>query len=345
MLEQLRHILVIRLSSLGDILLTTPALRLLRDHCPHARIDVLVKAAYHDLLRAHPCVDRVLLMPEHQSLTMTLRTVRQTHYDVVLDLHRALRSRLLYWGAVARRRLAYNKHTWRRALLVHGRWNTLQTVPPISARYAVPLRRLGIHAPLPEMSMEVDAVSSAAIRDYLAQHFPPGLEQPLLAVAPGSRWPTKRWLIDRFARVAQDLARQRDAAVVLLGDASDTSLAQTLRSQLGVPVLDCTGQLAIMQTAALLQRCQLLVCNDSGLMHMATALAVPVVAIFGPTVQEFGFYPMQEQARVVSHPLACRPCSTKGAVRCPRGHHECMEGVTTKQVLTAAMQLWEGVPG
>ncbi len=345
MLEQLRHILVIRLSSLGDIMLTTPVLRLLRDHCPNARIDVLVKAAYHDLLRAHPCVDRVLLMSERQSMATTLRTVRQTHYDVVLDLHRTFRSRLVYWGVGARRRLAYNKHTWRRALLVHGRWNTLQTVPPIPARYAVPLRRLGIRAPLPEVSMEVDAASSAAIRDYLRRNFPPGLEQPLLAVAPGARWPTKRWLTDRFARVAQELAYQRDAAVVLLGDAGDTSLARTICSQLRVPVLDCTGRLALMQTAALLQRCQLLVCNDSGLMHMATALQIPVVAIFGPTVREFGFYPMQEQARVLSHPLACRPCSTKGAVRCPRGHHECMEEVTTKQVLTAAMQLWEGVTG
>ena len=345
MLEQLRHILVIRLSSLGDILLTTPVLRLLRDHCPNARIDVLVKAAYHDLLRAHSCADHVLLVPERQSVTTTLRTLRQTHYDVVLDLHRTLRSRLLYWGVVARRRLAYNKYTWRRALLVYGGWNTLRAMPPIPARYAAPLRRLGITAPLPEVSMELDTASSVAIRDYLAQTFPTGLKQPLLAVAPGALWPTKLWLTDRFACVAQELARQHDAAVVLLGDAGDTSLARTICSQLRVPVLDCTGRLSLMQTAALLQRCQLLLCNDSGLMHMATALQVPVVAIFGPTVQEFGFYPMQVQAQVLSHPVACRPCSTKGSVRCPRGHHECMQNVTTKQVLTAAMQLWEGVQG
>ncbi len=345
MLEQLRHILVIRLSSLGDILLTTPVLRLLRSHCPNARIDVLVRATYQDLLLAHPCVDRVILMPECQSMITMLRTLRQTHYDVVLDLHRTLRSRLLYWGVVARRRLAYNKYTWRRALLVYGRWNTLQAMPPIPARYAAPLRRLGITAPLPNVSMELDPASAVAIQDYLAQTFPPGLKQPLLAVAPGAVWPTKRWLSDRFAGVAEELARQHNAAVVLLGDAGDTGLARTICRQLRVPMLDCTGQLSLMQTAALLQRCQLLLCNDSGLMHMATALQVPVVAIFGPTVQEFGFYPMHMQALALSHSVACRPCSTKGSMRCPRGHHECMQRVTTKQVLTAAMQLWEGVSG
>jgi heptosyltransferase-2 len=98
----------------------------------------------------------------------------------------------------------------------------------------------------------------------------------------------------------------------------------------------------LMHTAALLQLCHLLLSNDSGLMHMATALRVPVVAIFGPTVQEFGFYPFKASAQVVSTALACRPCSTKGSTRCPRGHHQCMQQVTVAQVLAAASKLWGG---
>jgi heptosyltransferase-2 len=95
-----------------------------------------------------------------------------------------------------------------------------------------------------------------------------------------------------------------------------------------------------MQTAALLQRCRLLLSNDSGLMHMATALRVPVIAIFGPTVQEFGFYPFQARAQVISAALSCRPCSTKGSLHCPRGHHHCMQQVTVPQVFSAAQHLW-----
>ena len=96
MLEMVQRILIIRLGSLGDILLTTPILRLLRDHCPAARIDFLLKAPYQDLLRAHPCVDRLHLFQANQSLGTTLRTLRQTRDDLVLDLHRTWRSFFLY---------------------------------------------------------------------------------------------------------------------------------------------------------------------------------------------------------------------------------------------------------
>ena len=131
--------------------------------------------------------------------------------------------------------------------------------------------------------------------------------------------------------------------MVVLGSAEDRPLAQELCQRLSVPVLNSTGKLSLMHTAALLQQCHLLLSNDSGLMHMATALRVPVVTIFGPTVQEFGFYPFKASAQVVSAALACRPCSTKGSTRCPRGHHQCMQQVTVAHVLTAASKLWRGV--
>jgi heptosyltransferase-2 len=340
-LEALRRILVIRLSALGDILLTTPVLRLLRQYYPGTQIDFVVKAAYRDLLQAHPCIDRLVLFEERQPLSQLLHTLRQTRYDVVLDLHRTLRSGLLSYGLLARYRLAYNKRTLRRALLVHLGWNTLRRLTPVPELYAAPLRRLGINAPLPALEMHLEPDSQKAIGTHLMHVFPTGCGRPLLALAPGARWPTKRWPVERFAAVAQELAHTRDAAVVILGGPDDVPLAQELCHRLSVPVLNSTGTLSLMQTAALLQQCRLLLSNDSGLMHMATALKVPVVAIFGPTVQEFGFYPFQARAQVVSTVLACRPCSTKGSVRCPRGHHHCMQQVTSAQVLSVAQRLWE----
>jgi heptosyltransferase-2 len=338
-------VLIIRLSSLGDIVLTTPVLRLLREHCPAARIDFLVKTEYQDVLYAHPCVDRLLLFDACQPLWMTLRAMRQTRYDVVLDLHRTLRSGVLSWGLAARRRLAYGKRTLRRALLVHLGWNTLRAMTSVPELYAAPLRRLGILAPLPALELHVDFESQEAVQQYLKQTLPESLACPLLAVAPGARWPTKRWPVDRFASVAQELARQHQAAVVILGDAHDAPLAQELYQQLAIRRrINSTGQLSLRHTAALLQRCRLLLCNDSGLMHMAAALGVPVVTIFGPTVQEFGFYPFRARAQVVSQELPCRPCSTKGSQRCPRSHHDCMQRVTREQVFTAVQQMWEGTP-
>jgi heptosyltransferase-2 len=340
--DALQRILIIRLSALGDILLTTPVLRLLRQHCPAARIEVLVKAAYQDLLQANPCVDRLWLFDDRQTLRQTLRSLRQTRYDVVLDLHRTLRSRLFYRGVAARRKLAYNKRPLRRALLVHLGWNTLRALTPVPELYAAPLRRLGISTPLPALEMHLAPGSHEAMRAYLEQTFPTGVGRPLLALAPGARWPTKRWPVERFAAVAQAMAQAQRAAVVILGAGEDVPLAQALRQRLSVPVLDSTGQLSLMHTAALLHQCRLLLSNDSGLMHLATALKVPVVAVFGPTVQEFGFYPFQGRSQVVSLELSCRPCSTKGSRRCPRGHHHCMQQIPSAHVLAAAQSLWAG---
>jgi heptosyltransferase-2 len=340
--QGLTRVLVIRLSSLGDILLTTPVLRVLREHYPAARIDFLTKTAYQDVLRANPCVDRLLLMEPQQGLREILLRLRQTRYDVVIDLQRTLRSCLLYRGLLTQRKLAYTKHTIRRALLVHLGWNTLQAMTPVPELYMAPLRCLGVAAPLPPLEMHLTAESQEAMQAYRQQELPGSLARPLLAVAPGARWSTKRWPIERFAAVAQALAQARQAAVVVLGSAEDASLAQELCQQLSVPVLNSAGKLSLMHAAALLQQCHLLLSNDSGLMHMATALRVPVVAIFGPTVQEFGFYPFKACAEVVSAALACRPCSTKGSMHCPRGHHQCMQQVTVAHVLAAANNIWRG---
>jgi heptosyltransferase-2 len=225
--------------------------------------------------------------------------------------------------------------------LVHLKWNTLGTKTPVPELYAAPLRKLGMTAPLAGPDMYLDTESQEAIRKDLAQAFAVQPERPLLAVAPGARWLTKRWPVERFAQVAQELAARHDAGVVILGDAYDAPMAAALGRRLSVPVLNRVGHLSLMQTAALLQRAHLLLSNDSGLMHMATALQVPVVAVFGPTVPEFGFYPFQAQAQVLSHPVPCRPCSTKGSNRCPRGHHHCMQGVSSVQVFDAADAMWE----
>jgi heptosyltransferase-2 len=340
--QDIERILVIRLSSLGDILLTTPVLRLLREYCPAAQLDFLTKAAYQDILCANPCVDRLLLWEPQQGLREMLRRLRQTRYDIVVDLHRTLRSRLLYRGLLAERKLAYTKRTLRRALLVHLGWNTLRAMTPVPELYMAPLRCLGMTAPLPPLELHLTAESQETIQVYLQQALPESRMRPLLAVAPGAHWSTKRWPVERFAVVAQTLAQTQQAAVVVLGSAEDHQLAQELCQRLSVPVLNSTGKLSLMHTAALLQQCHLLLSNDSGLMHMAAALQVPVVAIFGPTVQEFGFYPFKASAQVVSAAIACRPCSTKGSTRCPRGHHQCMQQVPVTHVLAAASKIWGG---
>ena len=339
--EAVRRILLIRLSSLGDILLMTPLLKLLRRACPHAEIDVLTRFEYHDLLRCHPAITRLLTFEPDLPLRHTLRALRVNTYDLALDLHCTPRSQLLLRMLRGRRKLTYNKRVLRRAMLVRLGWNTLRDSTPVPELYAAPLRRLGLDGHLGPPTMHLDYDSMKAVEEHILRSLPGVSDRPLLAVAPGARWPTKRWPVERFAAVAQDLAQERGAAVVVLGGADESVLASILCDKLDVPVINVAGTLSLMQSAAMLSRCRLLISNDSGLMHMATALRVPVVAIFGPTVQEFGFHPFKALAEVVSEPLSCRPCSTKGSMRCPRSHHACMQDVSSTRVLAVARDLWK----
>jgi heptosyltransferase-2 len=145
-------------------------------------------------------------------------------------------------------------------------------------------------------------------------------DEPLVGLAPGSVWATKRW--PYYPELAQELADS--ARIVVLGSAGDASLAQAI--VLAVPsAIDATGQLSLLASAELVRRCGVLVTNDSAPMHLASAMETPTVAIFGPTVPAFGFGPLATRASVVGHEsLPCRPCDRHGPQRCPLGHFRCM---------------------
>jgi len=130
--------------------------------------------------------------------------------------------------------------------------------------------------------------------------------------------------------------------VALLGDGGDRHAASGIAEVLGERCVDATGRTSIVDCAALLERCVGLVGNDSGLMHLAEALGVPVTALFGPTVDAFGYFPALERSKAVERGLACRPCSRNGAAPCPRGSRECIEGIPEATVYGAVSDMLSG---
>jgi heptosyltransferase-2 len=159
----------------------------------------------------------------------------------------------------------------------------------------------------------------AAVDALLRAHgVAPG--DPLIALAPGSVWGTKRWPF--YPSLAKSLANI--AHVVIVGGAEDATLAAEIRAAAGESI-DATGRLSLLASAELLRRCALLVTNDSAPLHLASAMDTPTIALFGPTVPDFGFGPLATRARVLGlDALACRPCDRHGPERCPLGHHRCM---------------------
>ena len=315
------NILAVRFSSIGDILLTTPLLRAIRHTHPSARITVLTKRAYLPLLSHNPHLDRIIGLAPDRSLLSLAAELRGDEYTDLLDLHDNLRSRALHLLVPGRWR-TYPKHRLARALLVHAKRNRYRDRRPVAERYFSAARHLQV---VPDGKPPDFFVGPEATEEASAWLRAAGLDlvPSLVAIAPGAAHATKRWPAEHWQRLIERMVREGHS-VAIVGGPDDAGLAQQLAGSLPDQVASAAGKFGLQATGALLKRCRALVSGDTGVMHMATGVGTPVVALFGPTVEAFGFFPYTRRAGVVEMPLPCRPCSTQGGPRCPLGHHRCM---------------------
>lgn len=334
----MKSVLLIRLSSLGDVVLTTPVAANLNR--AGVRVAVLTRRAFAPVFEGNPTVDEVLLF-EDRGLWGWARDIRRRRFDAVVDLHGTFRSRL--WSAFsgAPRRVRYDKRAAARRRLV---W-TKKTSPALAGhvvdRYLETLSPLGV--PAGERSPRLYVGGSESPSPDLQERVGSG---PLLVVAPGAQHATKRWPAERFAAAAERWrAEHPGTRVVLLGSPADAPAGASLGSALAGDVLDLIGKTSLRDMIRILNRAALVLSNDSGAMHVAAALGRPTVAVFGPTVREFGFFPMGARAVAVEGgPLPCRPCALHGRSRCPEGHFRCMADVTVDRVVEAAAAITAGTP-
>lgn len=328
---------MLRLSAIGDIVLTTPLLRVLRRRFPNARIDFVVKKPFTELVEHSPHLNTVHGVDPaagFQSLMQLGRHLRNLRYNLVLDLHRNFRTILLTQLCAAPVVAHYKKPLLRRWLMVKFKLSTMQQVPPVSQRY---LRTAAF--------LEVEDDGAGTELFWKEAHEEEALralqeagwkkDQRLLAVAPGAGYFTKRWPLAYFAEVVRRFNNEhRDMAVAILGGPQDREYGSFIRAQSGVEVFDLTGRCSLLASAAVIKRSRLLLANDSGLMHIAEAVRTPVLALFGSTTRELGFFPQRSSSHVIEHhSLSCRPCSHLGYPACPRGHFRCMKEITPHQVL------------
>jgi heptosyltransferase-2 len=315
------NVLAVRFSSIGDVLLTTPLLRALRRRHPAARITVLTKLVHAPLLSHNPHVTHVIGIPADRGTMSLVAELRSNRYTHMLDLHDSIRSRILRL-LVPGRWTSYPKHRMARAMLIRTKKSWYRDSRSVAERYFDAARDLDVApdgAP-PDLFLSPEAVREAA--DWLAESRL-ALERPLIALAPGAAHATKRWPLEHWhALVRRIVAEGFD--IVLVGGTDDVPVGHALAANSGGRVVNGAGQFGLQGTGAVLQRARVVVSGDTGVMHMATAVERPVVALFGPTVQPFGFFPYTPRAEVLELALACRPCSSKGSARCPLGHHRCL---------------------
>jgi heptosyltransferase-2 len=247
-------------------------------------------------------------------------------YDIVFDLHDSLRSR--YFRATLGKALAvFQKPTFKKWLLVKRKINRLRPIIPIPERYLAIGSRFGI---------ENDGEGLDLFTGNTFAPIVPLEGRPTIALAPGAKHATKQWLPEYFSALGSTLASKHKARIVLLGAPDERDLCGEIAANITGETVNLAGRTSLLETAAAIDSCDVVVTNDSALAHVAAARKRPVVAIFGSTVQEFGFAPYGTQSVVVENEgLYCRPCTTIGRATCPEGHFRCMREVTVEMVMRA----------
>ncbi len=308
----MKSILLIRYSALGDVVLATSVVEPLRAKFPGVRIEWVTSKAYAGLLEG--VVERVIPFSRDQRAAVLAEV--KGRFDLAIDLQNKLWS-----GRVARAaapaRLRFVRRTAVQALASLLGQDTVLDGEHATALYA---KAAQVEAP---GALRLSALPQARAAELI----PDG--EKWVAVAPGAAWETKRWPAERLAQVASSLCAD-GYKIALVGGPMDGALLDVLRPHADV---DLSAE-SLPVLAAVLARVALLVGNDSGLVHVATAQGTPAVALFGPTsVKRWG---PSEPGIAVSLGLSCSPCSNHGTRRCPLGHHDCLQKLSVEQVLSAA---------
>ena len=329
---------MLRLSSVGDIVLTEPVVAALHEAYPAARIGFAVKSQFRDLVASHPAISRVheLDTSSHGGTSALARELRETDYSAVVDLHRNMRTSHIVRSSRASVRCAYRKRELRDAIGVRLLKRPFRARKLLVRRYLDALAPLGIDAPTRAPRLYVADTDAGAAKALLTR-LGAGAG-PLAVVVPGSVWATKRWPSANYAVLASRLVSELGLEVLLLGSPGERELCAEIVRKAGGGVRSAAGETSLGETAAVIACARLFVGNDSGPTHMAMALDVPTVALFGPTDPgQFDF----GQHSLVYADLDCSACSFYGGERCPLGHWDCMLSVSPDDVAGAASRLLE----
>jgi len=339
-LESFDRILIFNTAFPGDLVLTTPLLRAVYESFPGAYIGVCTTSAGARLLSGSSYLDRLLLFEKHArdrgpaGVLRAALSLRTEKFDLVLCPHRSFRSAMLLALAGIPERVGFDSSQgrWLYTRLAHrdsGSHETRRNLE-LLAPLGINPEGLSTHPFLPVTGEEANHVFG-----MLGVGLPKG-PGPLVLVAPGSVWGTKRWLPERFAELIDGLYESRAARVLLAGGPADRGAADEVLARVKAPCYDLVGRTDLRLLAALVRKADLVVCGDSAPMHIAWAFDKPTVAIFGATTPALGFAPLSERCLVVEvSALECRPCSAHGPQTCPLGHFHCMRQITARMVLEA----------
>ena len=306
--------LVIRFSSIGEIVLTTPVIRCMKEQIEDVEIHYLTKTKYKSILIANPYIDKLHLLDKN--IKSLIDTLKKEKFDYIIDLHKNLRSFRIK-SSLKRFSFSFNKLNYQKWLLVNFKINKLPNVHIVD-RYLKTLEVFSVsndHKGLdyfipPEEITELSASISEFPRSYI------------VLVVGGGHY-TKQIPVHKI----QEIINSLDCPIMLLGGPEDVAKANQLKISEKKKIYNLVGKLSVNQSAEVIRNSSLVVSVDTGLMHIAAAFNKKIVSVWGNTVPEFGMYPYNsgENSNIFEvKGLKCRPCSKIGFKKCPKKHFNCM---------------------
>ena len=321
-------ILVIRFSSIGDIVLTSPVVRCLKQQLEgEVEIHFLTKKQYKSIVEYNPDVTKVHTI--EKSTNEIIDALKKEQFDYIIDLHKNLRSKRVI-KALKRLSFTFDKLNYKKWLLTRFKVNKLPGVHIVD-RYFKAVETLGVKndgAGLAYFIPEKDKVN--------LQELPESHQNGYIAFAIGAQHATKRLPVNKIISICKKI----DQPVVLLGGEEDAGAAAIIVKMAGDLVYNACGIYSINQSASLVKQSKVLITHDTGLMHIGVALDVRIISVWGNTVPAFGMYPYypahpEKYLIVENKDLDCRPCSKLGYDKCPKKHFKCMNGIDEQTIVNA----------
>lgn len=330
--ESITKILVIEMDGIGDAVLSTPTLRALRVHFPQAHIALMVKPETKAIVSQNPWSNEVIVY-EKGSFVQRLRFIqglRKRCFDLAIDLFLdyPLENSLLAYLSRARYRVGYD-------IAGRGIFFNIRVTWDKKEKHTIEhtldvARAIDVDTANREPEIIVSSQSKKVIEEFLSQHNI-SREELVVGIHPGGRYSTQCWSSEGFARVGDEVAKKYRAKIIIIASPRGAGLAQDMMNLMETEPIVMTDEISLEQLIALIDRCNLFICNNSGPLHIAVALKTPTVSTMGPTIPE-RWWPIGENHMVIRKDLPCSPCNLG---YCPRGTHDCMGLITVQEILEA----------
>lgn len=326
------NVLIVRLSSMGDVILISAAIRCVRNQFPDARIDVLTSKPFKELLQYNPRINNVLEYDKSKSISENNSHLKKIilindilKYDILIDLQNNIRT-FFHRKALGLKIIKFTKNRLYKKLLVDFKIKLKNRNRIVPKAYIDTAYSLGVKDDGEGLEIWLPDENEADVYLPNKKSYSPNLSK--IAIAPGAKHNTKRWPAEFYISLCDMLSEKYKAKFVLVGGAEDKELCENIANKTKFKCENLAGKLSILETTKLIDSCDLAITNDSGVMHIAVARKTPVAAFFGSTTTDLGFGPFRSPALVLETELNCRPCTHIGRSSCPKGHFKCMKNIS-----------------